>query len=135
MKKISDVKEAKDNHSLKAIPKSFKYASSGIFKALVICRNLKIHYFVGLIAIGFGFYFSLELLEWAVILLTITLVVTLEMMNTAIEKVVDLLTEKYHILALIAKDVAAGAVLIASVVAFIIGALIFGPYLLILLRG
>jgi diacylglycerol kinase len=52
------------------------------------------------------------------------------MINTAIEKVVDLLTEKYHILALIAKDIAAGAVLIASIVAFIIGALIFGPYVL-----
>jgi len=128
--KISDVKE---NHSLKALRRSFKYAISGVFKALILCRNLKIHYLIGLIAIAFGFFYNISRLEWAILLLIITLVVTLEMINTAIEKVVDLLTEKYHILALIAKDVAAGAVLIASIVAFIIGALIFGPYVLGLL--
>ena len=127
MAKISDVKE---KHTLKALRKSFRYAISGIFKALILCRNLKIHYLVGLIAIISGFYFGINRLEWAILLLTITLVVTLEMINTAIEKVVDLLTQKYHILALIAKDVAAGAVLIASIVAFIVGALIFGPYVL-----
>jgi len=127
MAKISDVKE---KHNLKALRKSFKYATSGVFKALILCRNLKIHYLFGLIAILFGFYYGITRLEWAMLLLTITLVITLEMINTAIEKVVDLLTEKYHILALIAKDVAAGAVLIASIVAFIVGALIFGPYVL-----
>ena len=127
MKRISD---AKEKHTFKALRKSFKYATSGIFKALILCRNLKIHYLVGLVAIGFGFYYGISRLEWALLLLTITLVVTLEMINTAIEKVVDLLTDKYHILALIAKDVAAGAVLIASIVAFIVGALIFGPHLL-----
>ena len=127
MKRISD---AKEKHTFKALRRSFRYATSGIFKALILCRNLKIHYLVGLTAIGFGFHFGINRLEWAILLLTITLVVTLEMINTAIEKVVDLLTEKYHILALIAKDVAAGAVLIASIVAFIVGALIFGPHVL-----
>ena len=127
MAKISDVKE---KHTFKALRKSFRYAISGIFKALILCRNLKIHYLVGLVAMISGFYFGINRLEWAILLLTITLVVTLEMINTAIEKVVDLLTQKYHILALIAKDVAAGAVLIASIVAFIVGALIFGPYVL-----
>jgi len=127
MAKISDVKE---KHTLKALRKSFKYAISGVFKALILCRNLKIHYLIGLVAIAFGFFYRINRLEWAILLLTITLVVTLEMVNTAIEKVVDLLTDKYHILALIAKDVAAGAVLIASIVAFIVGALIFGPYVL-----
>ena len=130
MAKISDVKE---KHTLKALRKSFRYAISGVFKALILCRNLKIHYLVGVIAIVFGFYYRISRLEWAILLLTITLVITLEMINTAIEKVVDLLTQKYHILALIAKDIAAGAVLIASIVAFIIGALIFGPYVLGLL--
>ena len=131
MQKTSDVKE---KHSLKALKKSFKYALNGVFIALRICRNLKIHYFFALIAIIAGFFFNIENIEFAVVLLTITLVVSLEMINTAIEKVVDLLTDKYHILALIAKDVAAGAVLIASIAAFIIGALIFGPYAIALLR-
>jgi len=129
MQKISD---AKEKHTFSALRKSFKYALNGIFTALSICRNLKIHYLLALIAIIAGIYFDITRVELAVILLTITLVVTLEMMNTAIEKVVDLLTEKYHILALIAKDIAAGAVLIASIVAFIIGALIYGPHILAL---
>ena len=127
MQKISD---AKEKHTFRALRKSFKYALNGVFTALRICRNLKIHYLLAVIAIIAGFYFQIGRLEFAVILLAITLVITLEMINTAIEKVVDLLTEKYHILALIAKDVAAGAVLIASVVAFIVGALIFGPHIM-----
>lgn len=131
MRKISD---AKEKHTVKALRKSFKYALNGIFTALTICRNLKIHYLLAVIAIVAGFYFRIGRLEFVTVLLTITLVVTLEMMNTAIEKVVDLLTEKYHILALIAKDVAAGAVLIASVIAFIVGALIFGPHIVALFR-
>ena len=130
MRKISG---AKEKHSFKALRKSFKYALNGIFTALAICRNLKIHYFMAILAIAAGFYFDIERIEFAVVLLTITLVVTLEMMNTALEKTVDLLTEKYHVLALIAKDVAAGAVLIASIIAFIVGALIFGPYLVALI--
>ncbi|MCL1990466.1 MAG: diacylglycerol kinase family protein [Defluviitaleaceae bacterium] len=130
MQKISD---AKEKHTFKALKNSFKYALNGVFTALAICRNLKIHYVLACIAIASGFYFDITQVELAIILLAITLVVTLEMMNTAIEKVVDLLTEKYHILALIAKDIAAGAVLIASVIAFIIGALIFGPHLVALL--
>ena len=131
MQKISD---AKEKHTLKALRKSFKYALNGIFTALKICRNLKIHYLVAVTAIVSGFYFEITRLELAVVLLIITLVITLEMMNTAIEKVVDLLTDKYHLLALLAKDISAGAVLIASVVAFVIGALIFGPYLIAVLR-
>ena len=131
MQKISD---AKEKHTFKALRKSFKYALNGVFTALKICRNLKIHYLLAVIAVAAGFYFSIDRFEFAVVLLAIVLVVTLEMMNTAIEKVVDLLTEKYHILALIAKDVAAGAVLIASITALIVGALIFGPYIVRLFR-
>jgi len=131
MTKISD---AREKHTFKALRKSFKYALTGIFTGLRVCRNLKIHYLTALIAIAAGFYFNISRLEFAVVILAITLVVTLEMINTAIEKVVDLLTDKYHILALIAKDVSAGAVLIASIAAFIIGALIYGPHLLVLLR-
>ena len=131
MQKISD---AKEKHTFKALRKSFKYAISGIFTALKICRNLKIHYLFAILAIIAGLVLDISRVEFAIVLLAITFVVTLEMMNTAIEKVVDLLTERYHILALIAKDVAAGAVLLASIIAFVIGAIIFGPVLLQLFR-
>ena len=119
----------KEKHTLRALVKSFKYAITGVFTALRICRNLKIHYLMSVIAIAAGFYFEITKLEFAVILLTITQVICLEMVNTALEHVVDLLTEKRHILAMIAKDVAAGAVLISAIVAFVVGALVFGPYL------
>lgn len=126
---MQEISDAKEKHTFKALRKSFKYALNGIFTALRICRNLKIHYLLAIIAIVAGFYFDIDGVELAVVLLTITLVVTLEMINTAIEKVVDLLTERHHILALISKDVAAGAVLIASIAALIVGVLIFGPYI------
>lgn len=79
------------------------------------------------VVIGVGLYLSLQTWEWITILLTVGIVLTLECLNTAIETVVDLVTEEYHPLAKIAKDVAAGAVLIFSIIAVIIGLLIFGP--------
>ena len=131
MQKVSDVKE---KHTLKAGVNSFKYAINGVFTALAICRNLKIHYLASILAIVAGFHFEISSSEFAVVLLTISMVICLEMMNTAIERVVDLLTEKRHLLAMIAKDVAAGAVLISAVVALIIGWIIFWPYVSHLFR-
>ena len=81
MQKISD---AKEKHTFKALRKSFKYALNGIFTALRICRNLKIHYLFAMMAVVAGFYFDIGNVEFAIVLLTITLVVTLEMINTAI---------------------------------------------------
>jgi len=125
MQKVSSVKE---KHTISAGVKSFKYAVNGVFTALAICRNLKIHYLATILAIVAGFYFDITPAEWAVILLTVTKVICLEMMNTAIERTVDLLTQQRNILAMIAKDVAAGAVLISAIVAIIIGWIIYWPY-------
>lgn len=109
--------------------KSFRYAFNGIKFALQTEQHMKVHLLCACIVILVGAYFNITRFEWLILLLTIALVMTLEMINTALEKVVDLVTEEFHPLAMHAKDVAAGAVLIASVFAVVIGCIIFIPYL------
>jgi diacylglycerol kinase len=110
--------------------KSFVYALHGISASFKDQRNLKVQTIVGLITIGAGCYFKITSTEWCLILLTISVVIGLEMMNTAIEGLVDLVTQERKPLAGKVKDVAAGAVLFASVMAVIIGVIIFRKYLL-----
>jgi len=97
---------------------SFQYAWSGIYYAFQTQRNFRIHVFVGTLAISLGFFLKLALVEMAVIGLTIGAVLAMELLNTAIESVVDLtVKQSYHELAKIAKDCAAAAVLISALVA------------------
>jgi diacylglycerol kinase len=114
---------------MKAFLKSFVYALRGIFASLAEQRNLKVQLLVALITVGAGFYFDISSTEWALVLLTIGLVIGLEMLNTAIEKVVDLVTQEWDPLAGKAKDMAAGAVLVASIIAVIVGVIVFRKYL------
>lgn len=107
---------------------SFKYALEGIWVALKDEPNLLIHLVITLLVILLGFYFNISLFEWLILVLTFGLVISLELTNTAIEEAVDSFTESEHPSAKKAKDVAAGAVLIASITAVIIGLLIFLPY-------
>lgn len=97
--------------------------------SFVIGRNIKVHYTALLVAVLGGLYFGISKLEFLAILLISAQVISLEMVNTAIERTVDLVTSDYHVYAKIAKDVAAGAVLIASIIAVIIGGVIFLPYI------
>lgn len=96
---------------------SFKYAWAGVSYAFKTQRNFRIHVFVGALVIGLGFFIELSAVEMAVISLTIGAVLTMELLNTAIESVVDLtVKQSYHELAKIAKDCAAAAVLISALV-------------------
>lgn len=108
---------------------SFLCAFKGIKYVLLFERNMIIHIAVTVCVILAGFYFQVSGLEWCILLITIAMVIGLEMMNTAIEAVVDLITKERHPLAKRAKDVAAGAVLIAAIAAVFIGCIIFIPYL------
>lgn len=110
--------------------KSFVYAWNGIKAAIGGQRNLKVQSCIALIVVCAGFYFSISALEWCLILLSISLVIGLEMINSAIENLVDLVTLERKPLAGRIKDVAAGAVLFASVMAVIIGVIIFRKYLM-----
>jgi undecaprenol kinase len=109
--------------------KSFTFAIAGIKIALWSERNMRIHFFVSLIAIGCSIFFSISKLEWLFVIVAIGGIFSLEMVNTAIERVVDLVTEDYHPLAKQAKDLAAGAVFIYAITAVVIGSIIFLPYL------
>ncbi len=86
---------------------------------------MRIHYFVALFVLVVGFIVRLTHLELAVLFFTVSLVISLELVNTAVEATIDLITDKYHPLAKIAKNVAAGAVLIASINAVAVGYVLF----------
>lgn len=108
--------------------KSFSFALTGIKTALWSERNMRIHFFVSLIVIGCSIFFSINKLEWLFVIVGIGGIFSLELVNTAIERVVDLVTEEYHPLAKQAKDIAAGAVFIYAITVIVMGIIIFFPY-------
>ena len=107
--------------------KSFGYAFEGIFTCIRKERNMKIHCVMTLLVILAGFIFHISTTEWCICLTLFGLVMALELVNTAVEAVVDLVTSECRPLAKIAKDTAAGAVLIAAIMAAIAGLIIFLP--------
>jgi len=106
---------------------SFGYAIKGIRYVFGTEVNMKIHIAISVLVIASGIFFAISLIEWMFCLLCIGLVVGAEMLNTAIENVVDLASPEQHPLAGKAKDIAAGAVLICAIISVIIGLLIFVP--------
>ena len=110
--------------------RSFIYAVNGIRASFRDQRNLKVQFMIALITVLAGFYFNITATEWSLILLSIAAVMGFEMMNTAMESLVDLVTRERKPLAGKVKDVAAGAVLFASIIAVIIGVIIFRKYLM-----
>jgi diacylglycerol kinase (ATP) len=102
--------------------RSFVYAFAGIAYAWRTQRNFRVEVFIGSIALGLGLVLKVNLSS---ILVMIALVLTLEMINTALEALVDLSSPTYHPLAKIAKDVAAGAVLLASSISVLVGMVLF----------
>ena len=107
---------------------SFGHAGRGVWSALRSEVHLRFHAAATVLVIGLGFHLGITRLEWALITLAVTSVWTAELMNTAIETLTDLASPAYHPLAGKAKDVAAGAVLLAALGAAVVGALVFGPY-------
>lgn len=105
--------------------KTLTFAWRGIKFCLKNERNMQFHFIVGILVVAVGFLQNISLQEWAILSLTITLVFITEMINTAIESVVDMFTTDYHPLAEVAKNVAAGAVLVAALNALVVGAVIF----------
>jgi diacylglycerol kinase len=109
---------------------AFVYAIRGIIAAFVSERNLKVHLLVGLITVGAGFYFQITSLEWCAIVICIGLVLAFEIMNTAIEDLVDLVTEEWTPLAGRIKDAAAGTVLVVSIMSLVVGVIVFRKYVI-----
>ena len=110
---------------------SFKYAGQGVSYAFRTQRNFRIHLIIGAIAMSLSLYFQLSAVACSIISLTIALVLVLELLNTALEAVVDLTVgREFHQLAKIAKDCAAGAVLIAAIAALMIASVLLLPNIL-----
>jgi diacylglycerol kinase len=108
---------------------SFGYAGRGLVTLLASQPNARIHAVATLLVIGAGFWCGLARLEWCAVIAAIGLVWIAEGLNTALEFLTDLVSPEHHPLAEKAKDVAAGAVLAASIAAVAIGAIIFLPRL------
>jgi len=104
---------------------SFIFAFSGIVTTFKSEQNFRIHTMVSVIVIGLAVALDFSNERFIILLIVIGLVLSLELVNTAIEKTIDLITKEYHPLAKKAKDAAAGAVLVFSIFAVIIGILLF----------
>lgn len=112
---------------------SFSHAFDGIMTG-VEERNMKIHFGFTILVVLFGLLLKISATEWCLCFVLFGLILGLELVNTAIEAVVDLVTEEYRPLAKRAKDAAAGAVLIAAIMAAITGLIIFIPRFLYVFR-
>lgn len=123
----------KKKFSIKRLLKSFCYAIKGILTSYKTEQNLIIHTFAAIIVLILCFYLKLTNIEFCLIIFSIGLVISLELVNTAIEYTVDMAMPSIHPLAKIAKDVASGAVLIGAFTAFIIGIVILLPKIIVLI--
>lgn len=112
---------------MKKFLRSFKYALEGIFTGLKEEQNMKIHIAIMILVIIFGILLKISKIEWIICIALFGLVISMELINTAIENVVDLITKEKNEQAKIAKDVAAGAVLVSAIASAIIGLIIFVP--------
>jgi len=107
--------------------RSFSFAGQGVWRAVATQRNLRVQLLAAAAVIGAGVAVRISAVDWACVAAAIGLVLTAETMNSVVEAVVNLCTEEFHPLAKAAKDMAAGAVLIASVAALGVGAAVFLP--------
>ncbi|MDD5746679.1 MAG: diacylglycerol kinase [Candidatus Omnitrophica bacterium] len=104
---------------------SFNYAIEGFMYVVKTQRNMRLHFLLGIIALLLGLYFNFSKVELILLLITICFVFVAEMFNTGAELIIDLITDEFHPLARIIKDVAAGAVLVAAGNALFVGYLLF----------
>ncbi|BBH21275.1 hypothetical protein Back11_26200 [Paenibacillus baekrokdamisoli] len=113
---------------------SMGLAWSGISLALRTEAHMRIHLTAALIVTTTGLLLGLNRYEWTALVITMALVIGAELLNTAIENVVDLVSPERHPLAKAAKDTAAGGVLVTAMAAVIVGLLVFGPHLVAIFR-
>ena len=108
---------------------AFRVAFQGLFTFIRDCAHAKVHLLAATFVLFLAWFLNISKTDWVLSLLCIALVIALEAINSAIEYLVDLTSPDFHPLAKKAKDIAAAAVLIAAIFAFIIGLIIFLPYL------
>ena len=124
---VTDVfRKIKNVYMLRLI-RSFSFALNGLKICVLKGANFKIHLFCTVLAVMMGLYFHLAVNDWLILLLCIGFVLCMEMLNTAIEKLCDIVHKEYHPGIKITKDIAAAAVMVSAFVAAICGAFIFLP--------
>ena len=128
-KNIKSIENRKESYKTsKNLLKSFKYAFSGIYYVFKTSRNFKIQLIFALISLIIGFLLQITLSNYLILIAIIMFVLILEILNTSIESIVDLVVEKkFSRLAKISKDTSAGAVLLACIYSVIIAVNIFFP--------
>jgi undecaprenol kinase len=114
---------------------SFKVAIHGLLFVVRTERNFQIHLVASSITILIAIALNVSLIKWSILLLLIAGMLSLELVNTAIEKTVDLITDEYHPLAKKAKDISAAAVLVYAIFSVIIGMVLFLPNIIRLFNG
>ncbi|PIR13335.1 diacylglycerol kinase [Candidatus Falkowbacteria bacterium CG11_big_fil_rev_8_21_14_0_20_39_10] len=113
---------------LKRLSKSFIYAFRGLAKTLKEEQNLQIQTTAAVLVLGLGWYFQISRLEWALLIFIIGLVILMEIANSAVERVTDVLKPRISSYVKEIKDIMAAAVMLASIIAVIVGLIIFWPY-------
>jgi len=108
----------------------FVYAAAGVIEAIKSQFNIRCHFVATIFVIGLSFYYHLNPTEWCLILLSISIVWTTELLNTALDYLTDSDSPEYNFLASKVKDIAAGAVLIAALLSAAVGLIIFLPKIL-----
>lgn len=114
---------------------SFKYASEGIYFAFKYNQNIRIHFVIAVLVVILSIFFKISAFEMGILGIMILLVISTEMINTSIEEMANLITRDHKMEAKIAKDVAAGMVLLTSVGAVVVGILVFLPHVLKFFNG
>lgn len=115
--------------NIRQLARSFQFAIEGIYYALKYDRNLRIHFVAAFLVILASIYFQVSAFEMGILGVMILLVISAEMINSTIEKMVDLIVTEHRKEAKIAKDVAAGMVLLTAIGSVIVGLLVFVPYI------
>lgn len=119
----------------KRLRNSFKYAFEGVSTAYKTEQNLRIHTIVAILVVIFGFLFKISHLEWFICLILIGLVLMAEFFNTALENIVDMITQDVNPYAKKAKDMASSGVLAMALISAIVGLIIFIPKIVHLIGG
>jgi diacylglycerol kinase len=117
-------------NDVRRVVRSFGFATAGIMTLVLTQPNARVHLVLGAGAASLAFWLGVSALEWALLTLTVGLVLVAEAVNTAIEAAVDIASPSIHPLARQAKDIAAGGVLISAITAVIVGVALFAPRLL-----
>jgi len=113
---------------IKRLFKSFKYAFRGLLKAFKEEQNIRIQFFIGLLVVVIGIFFNISKFEWLMVFFSIGVVLLMELVNSAVERVADILRPRINQYVKEIKDIMSAAVMLASIMSFLIGLFIFWPY-------